>query len=176
MSMSNDELDNYMNVHINKLDIKIKEMLNNKIYNIYDYEKIYEDYSEEWYDKFINVRIRGKKEEGYNPGLTEDSILFLQEEKNFINYFKEFLRLKIKTDYYVKVENEIINNSREKTDDGSLGLPKIDSNLRKENSKYTRLLGKNSDDMYILIEEYLNFIENINEAFSFEDFMELKTY
>ena len=30
--------------------------------------------------------------------------------------------------------------------------------------------------MYVLLEEYLNFIENINEAFSFEDFMDLKTY
>ena len=39
MSMSNDELNKYMNEHINKLDIKMKEMLNNKIYNINDYEK-----------------------------------------------------------------------------------------------------------------------------------------
>ena len=176
MSMSNDELDNYMNEHINKLDIKMKEMLNNKIYNIYYYKKIYEDCSEEWYNKFINMRIRGKKIEGYNPGLTENSILFLQTEENFINYFKEFLKLKIKTDYYVKIENEIVNNSREKTDDGSLGLPKIDSNLRKENSKYTISLGKSCDNMYILIEEYLNFIENMNDKFSFKEFMELKTY
>ena len=162
MSLSNNELDNCMIDRYNKLDIKMKEMLNNKIYNIYDYETIYEDCSEEWYNKFINMRIRDKKIEGYNPNLTENSILFLQTEENFINYFKEFLKLKIKTDYYVKIENEIVNNS-EKTDDGSLGLPKIDSNLRKENSKYTTSLGKSCDNMYILIEEYLNFIEDMNE-------------
>ena len=95
MSLSNSELDNYMNDHINKLDIKIKEMLNNKIYNIYDYEKIYEDYSEEWYDKFINLRIRSKKEEGYNPGLTENSILFLQEEK-LMSKALQLLKVKLK--------------------------------------------------------------------------------
>ena len=107
MSMSNCVLNNYIKERNNKLDIKIKEMLNNKIYNIYDYEKIYEDYSEEWYIKLIYMRRRAKKDEGYNPKLTENSILFLQEEKNFINYFKEFLKLKTKTDYYVKIENEI---------------------------------------------------------------------
>ena len=176
MSLSNNELDNCMIDRYNKLDIKMKEMLNNKIYNIYDYETIYEDCSEEWYNKFINMRIRDKKIEGYNPNLTENSILFLQTEENFINYFKEFLKLKIKTDYYVKIENEIVNNSREKTDDGSLGLPKIDSNLRKENSKYTTSLGKSCDNMYILIEEYLNFIEDMNSEFSFKEFLELKTY
>ena len=58
MSLSNNnELDNCMIDRYNKLDIKMKEMLNNKIYNIYDYETIYEDCSEEWYNKFINMKF-----------------------------------------------------------------------------------------------------------------------
>ena len=50
----------------------------------------------------------------HNPNLTDKLVLFLQNEENFCNYFKEFLKLKIKTDYYVNLENEIINHSREK--------------------------------------------------------------
>ena len=45
--------------------------------------------------------------------LRDKDILYLQNEENFINYFKEFLKLKIKTDYYVYI-NEIVNSSREK--------------------------------------------------------------
>ena len=68
----------------NKLNIKIQEYLHNKIYNIYDYENIYEDYSEEWYNKFIFTRIREKKTEGYNPYLktmSPISIPFANREK-----------------------------------------------------------------------------------------------
>ena len=38
------------------------------------------------------------------------------------------------------------------------------------------ILGKNCDNMYKLIEEYLNSIENINDEFSFSNFLEMKTY
>ena len=150
--------------------------MTNTIYDIHEYEKIYEDYEECWYEKFINLRIKDKQIEGYNPNLTEKSILFLQNDKSFTNYFKEFLKLKIKTDFYVEIENKIVNDSREETLDGSLGHPTINSILREKNYKYSLSLGQNCDNMYNLISEYLNFIENINSEFNFVDFLEIKIY
>lgn len=174
--LEENDIINYKKELDNKLNIKIKEYINNKIYDIYKYEKIYEDMDDEWYRKFIFIRIIEKKNEGFNPKLTDKDILYLQNEENFINYFKEFLKLKIKTDYYVYIENEIVNSSREKTINESLGLPTLDNNIRKKNYKYVMILGKNCDNMYKLIEEYLNLIENINDEFSFSNFLEMKTY
>ena len=102
-------------------------------------------------------------------------IIYLQNEKNFIDYFKDFLQLKNKTDFYVKIENDIINDSRIKNiDSKELGIPTIDKNLREKNYKYTLKLGKNCDNMYNLIYEYLNLIENINEELKFSLFLEMK--
>ena len=168
-------LDNLINIRHNKLEKKIKEYLNQKIYDLLEYEKIYEDFSNEWYSKFIYERIKSKKTEGYNPTLSDNMIIYLQNEKNFIDYFKNFLQLKNKTDFYVKIENDIINDSREKNiDSEGLGMPTIDKNLREKNYKYTLELGKNCDNMYTLIYEYLNLIENINEELKFNLFLEMK--
>lgn len=171
--MSN--LDDLVNIRHNKLEKKIKEYLNQKIYDLLEYEKIYEDFSDTWYSEFINERIKSKKTEGYNPNLSDNMIIYLQNEKNFIDYFKDFLQLKNKTDFYVKIENDIINDSRIKnTNSKELGMPTIDKHLREKNYKYTLKLGKNCDNMYNLIYEYLNLIENINKELKFSLFLEMK--
>lgn len=181
-------LDNIVKEHKKNLYNKNQEYLNIGIYDINKYTDFYEDLEDTWYKDFIYCRIKRKQTEGYNPNLTDKLVVFLQNEENFCNYFKEFLKLKIKTDYYVNLENEIINHSREKitnnTDDvirpfGSeipLGIPLIDKNLRKKNADFVIQLGHNCDDMYSFIEEYLNLIENTNEEISFDLFLDMKTF
>lgn len=154
---------------------KMQILLNNKNYNIFEYDKIYEDFSEDWYDKFIQERIKAKQIEGFNPNLSNEMILFLQNERDFLNYFKDFMKLKNKTDFYVNIENNILNHTRINNNNFKLGEPTLDKDIRKQNYEYTLNLGKNCDNMYTLIYEYLNFIENLNTSYSFNNFILLKT-
>ena len=174
------------NKTINELEIELQEnyskmrqqvqiYLNNKILDINQYADIYINMSNDWLYNYICHRIDGKKKEGVNPNLTENDIITLKNNTEFCNYFKYFMEKKLECDFYIPIENDIINITRsEPTSDNNLGKPMIDYKIREKNSNFVSNLSKETDGCYILIEEYLNHIERTHDNMLFLHFITLQ--
>ena len=167
-----EQLDLEYTSSLNKMKEKASRILNDE-QDISKYEQFYLEMSNDWYNPFIYQRIEDKRTEGFNPNLTDDDIEYLRTNIEFCNYFKHFLEIKLKCDYYNYIENQIINNSRgEPSEEYFLGEPTISFELRNQNASFVKSLGDNADGNYQLIELYLNLIEKNHQPYDFNKFLE----
>lgn len=173
--MSPQELDELLFKHIETCNLNANQYIQQKIHNINKYLVVYYHLEDYWYREYVLFRLDAKKYEDVNPNLSLDDLQFLKTQENFIDYFIYFLKLKIKTDFYVQLENKIVDSTRINQDDNSLGEPTLDKTIRNENSLFIKNLGNEVDGSYKIIEQYLNYIEDTHSTIPFQDFIELIT-
>lgn len=163
------ELDIWIKKHFDNLKNLSIEYLK-KFENIIDFESIYQPIPENILNQFIFNRIYGKKKENTYPGLYDEDVFFLQNSPDFFEYFKEFLSIKFKCDYFCYIENEILNKSRTYSEFG-LGNPTLDKNVRMINSEYVKNLGNCADNSYKIIDKYFLHIEKNHDNISLTNYL-----
>lgn len=171
INLTHNDIDKLIKKHFQKLYSNAVILIDQGIQNIDEFVNIYLEPEDKICNTFIYHRILAKREEKYNEHLTDEDIYFLRNSESFINYFKHFLSLKFKCDYYVKIENEIINKSRVIDKDFINGRPTISNEIRKHNSTFIKNLCNETDETYKLIENYLNYIEKNHNSYDFELFI-----
>ena len=176
--MINNRLDNQLTDLLTKSDYhfiilknKVEQFIKMRLQNINDYKKIYVDLDESWYDQFIYLRIESKKKEGMNPNLTNNDIKFLREESNFCNYFKDYMKNKMYCQFFVHLENDILNSTRLKSIDDELGKPNLNNEIRQNNINYIKNITHQTDGIYTIIKKYIDYIEKYHNNMNFEQFI-----
>ena len=117
--------------------------------------------------EFVKKRIFDKKnEEGaQHPDLTDEAVLFMQNQAAFIEYFVKFLEDWHKVEFYSVLASRAIDISRGKVStEFPMGRPEISPELRLRNQQFVSNLNNQHFERYEPILEYFLEIERASKT------------